>query len=208
MNLRDIPKNRLILYIIILGFIPPLLVGIHLWTQKAALDQLQTKLEFVQHTALTKQTKQAINQAAHGKFKDADHFYIDKNLETQIFLHPEIKTLRNLTDNKNFAGDEQLTKRLEKLTGKENKLLFTGGQVHSYPSFQESTLTLAHPVEVNSQDIQKILAITEGIPIGKYQPGERQPQLIILDFKIDRKDVSGGNEVFLLNMKILKREYL
>jgi len=206
--MSEIPKNRLILYIMLIGLLPLIVVGLLFWSKKGELDQLENQIQFVQQLALTKQRKQSINLAAHDQFKNADHFYLDKNLETLTFLQPEIESLRTLMENKNFAGDENLTKRLEKLQGKENKILFSGGQVLAYPTFQESILSLTNPVEVNTQDLGEILAKTEGIEIGDHKPGPKRPQLIVIDFKIESKDTSNKNEAYLLNMKLLKREYL
>lgn len=140
-------------------------------------------------------------------FRGADHFYIDKHLETLSFLESEAETLQKLVNNKYFAGDENVKKRLEFILGPSNDLLFSEGNVQSYPFFQETISSLVHPVEVNLEDLKEILALVEGSQIGPYKPGPNRPQLIIIDFKLDRKEATEKNEVFLLNMKLLKREY-
>ena len=68
--------------------------------------------------------------------------------------------------------------------------------------------TLVHPIEVNVDDIQEILSGIEGVIIGPYEPPPNPPQLLMLDFKIDRKGISEKNEVYGLNLKLLKREFL
>lgn len=99
-------------------------------------------------------------------------------------------------------------KRLEFLTGTSNDLTFTEGVVQSNPIFQETTETLVHPVEIDTKDLRTILAKIEGTTIGNETPSPNRPQLIILDFKLEKKHVTDKNEVFLLNLKLLKREFL
>src|SRR5262249_902807 len=139
---------------------------------------------------------------------DADHFYIDKHLETLSFLQPEIEGLQKALSNKNFPDDENIKKRLEFLTGPSKNMVFTEGVVQSTPQFQEVTESLVHPVEVNEDDLRTILARIEGTQIGSEAPSPNRPQLIILDFKLERKSVTEKNQVFVLNLKLLKREFL
>ncbi len=64
-----------------------------------------------------------------------------------------------------------------------------------------------HPVEVNVSDLKKILTLIEGRKIGEFETGPQKPQLMILDFKLEKKNIRENNEVFDLNMKLLKREF-
>lgn len=206
--LSTIPKMRLLVYSMLAGLLPFVFVLASYWSEKSSLDDLQTNMQDMQQTALLRERKQATNMAVRNAYRDADHFYIDKYVETLTFLEPEIENLQKLVNNKNFAGDESVKKRLELLNGSGNSLVFTEGVVQSSPQFQEVTETLVHPVEVNTSDLEKILARVEGVPIGAHAPGPNRPQLIILDFKLDRKNVTEKSEVFLLNIKLLKREFL
>lgn len=205
--LDKIPQNRLILYMMILGLFPLLIVGVNFMNKKKVLDELDQQLLHVQQLVLTREQKQSTNMAVWEHFRNADHYYIDKNLETLTFLEPEIQVLQNLVDNKYFAGDETVKKRLDFLTGPNNTILFSEGNIQSYPFFQETTDTLSRPVEVNLSDMKKLLSLIEGVKIGSFEPKEGRPQFIVLDFKIDKKEVTDKNEVFVLNLKMLKREY-
>lgn len=57
-------------------------------------------------------------------------------------------------------------------------------------------------------DIQKILAKIEGVETNGFTAGPYRPHFIISDFKIEKKQAHPDSEVFLLNLKLLKREYL
>lgn len=206
-TVSNIPQSRLILYLIIAGILPIFIVAANFITSSNALDRLKSDLSHVQSLALARKKKQSTNIVVREHFHDADHFYIDKHLETLSFLKPEVEALQKIVNNKYYAGDENVKRRLEFITGQSNSLLFSEGSVLSYPFFQETTATLIHPVEVNLDDLKETLALVEGLEIGPYKPGPNRPQLIILDFKLDKREATDKNDVFLLNMKLLKREY-
>ena len=164
-------------------------------------------MTYVKQKAYTIEQKQAQNIALRRHYRNADHFYIDKYLEAITFLEPEIENLKTIMKDKNFTNDKAIEKRLEFLNSPANHLSFVEGVVQAYPFFQETTETLAHPVEVNVDDIRKILSRVEGIKIGTFEPGPNPPQLVILEFKIDKKASNSDSDVYLLNMKLLKREF-
>lgn len=207
--MNKIPQGRALLYIILLAFIPAIGAASYIWSRISALDELESKMIATQEQAYNKEKRQSVNRTLRAHFKEADHFYIDKNLETLLFLEPEIETLQKITSAKNFPDDEMIKKRLEFLSGPANHLNFTEGVVASFGTFQETTETLTHPLEVNLKDLHKILARVEGVSVGDEIAPPGRPQLIILDFRLDKKKTGEEkNEVFLLNMKLLKREFL
>ena len=206
--MKGIPQSRIILYLFIVGLIPIFFSLFFISGQLTETDTLKNSLEYLENQAFIREKKQALNMTVRDHFKGADHFYVDKYLESQTFLEPETESLQKLVNNRFFAGDESVRKRLEFVTGSGNALLFSESNVQAYPFFQETTATLVHPVEVNINDLKKILSLVEGNSINNFEPSPERPQMIILDFKIDKKEPTENNEVFLLNMKILKREYL
>lgn len=206
--LDQIPQNRVILYFLCLGLLPLFIVALLFFSSKGEVNDLDAALEFAQHQVFIKEKKEASNSAVKQQFRDVDHFYIDKYLETLVLLEPEIETLQQISKDKNFADDEKVKKRLEILTGPKNSLIFSEGVVQTTPYFQETTETLVNPVEINIDDLKKILARIEGIDIGDYTPAPNRPQLIITDLKLEKKKVGDKNEVFQLNLKLIKREFI
>lgn len=205
---KNIPVNRILLYLILAGLLPFLFVLFLFYSDKNHLADIHTTLETIQDQAFLTEKKQALNLAVRQHFRDADHFYIDKYLETLVFLEPEIETLQKIVADQNFADDDRIKKRLEFLTSSANGLVFSEGVVQSFPLFQETVETLVHPVEINVIDLQKILARTEGTDLGEFTPSPNRPQLVITEFKLDKKKITEKNEAFILNMKLLKREFL
>ena len=206
--LSNIPQQRLLLYIVVLGLLPVLGAFFYFTSQLKHLNNVSNQILYVEQLAATKANKQGVNQSLRSHYKDADHFYIDKSLENICFLQSESESLKKVMQNKNFPEDENIKRRLGMICGSENALVFTEGVVQSTPIFQETTETLAHPVEIDISDIRKLLARIEGTQIGTENPTPNRPQLIILDFKIEKKQVSERNDVFILNLKLLKREFL
>ncbi|MFQ5753171.1 MAG: hypothetical protein ACE5HI_14355 [bacterium] len=209
----NIPQSRIILYLIIAGLVPIVFVATNLISKKNKVENLHKSLEYVKQFALDRKGKQSSNVTVIEHYKESDHFYIDKHLETLSFLDPEIETLQKIVNNKYFAGDENIKKRLEFLTGPGNALRFSEESVQTYPPgkkpvFQETTASLVQKVELNLTDLKELLSLIEGEPIGPFKPGPNRPQFIILDFKLDKKEVTKNNDIFQLNMKLLKREYL
>lgn len=203
----NIPLNRLILYALLLGLVPFVLAAVHFMNQKSKIAGIEQSIYMIEEKASAQERKQAVNTAVKNHFRDADHFYIDKYLETLDFLEPEVESLKKVLNNKNFPDDENIKKRLEFLTN-GNHLSFTEGVVQSNPIFQETTESLVHPVEIDTKDLRTILAKIEGTQIGNETPSPNRPQLIILDFKIEKKQATDKNEVYQLNLKLLKREFL
>lgn len=206
--LQNIPLTRGLLYVIGVGLLPFCFLFFQFSSKEEGIQELQERITDLQNQVMLKEGKQALNIAVRQHFKDADHFYIDKQVESLNFLEPELQVLQESTKDKNFTDDERVKKRIEFLSGPSNSLQFSEGVVQNFPFFQETIETLIHPVEVNAEDIKKILSRIEGVQIGSYQPAPDRPQLVITDFQIDKKKVTDQNETFLLNIKLIKREFL
>lgn len=205
---KGIPQKRLILYTLILGLIPIFAVCMHLGSGLSSVNQLKQRLPELQEFALIKEGKLSQNRVVKAHYADADHFYIDKQLESLTFLGDEIDGLNELSSISNYGNHPAMKRRLDFLTGEENRLVFTEGVVQGYPDFQETQETLLHPIEINGEDLKKLLAKIEGKGIGPYAAGPGRPQLLITEFKLDKKNTFGSNEVFILNLRLLKREFL
>ncbi len=202
----SIPQARLMIYLMAAGLLPILLVAFHLISKRGEIETMNQGMEQVREMALMREKKQAVNMAVREHFKNTDHFYIDKNVESITLLNNEVESLKKIIKQSHFIENDAIKKRLEYLS-KGNTLVFSEGVVQAYPYFNETAETLVHPVEVDVSDIEDILAKIEGVEIGSYAPGPNRPQLLITDFKLERKRVWEKSEVFSLNIKLLKREY-
>jgi len=204
--LSGIPQSRLIAYILLLGLIPIFLVVFQLSVASSEVASLQDDIQATVERAIIKEKRQTNNKAVIDHYKNADRFYIDKYIESIQLLRPEIEALEKISRQNNFIENEAVTNRLRELKG-NNKLVFAEGVVQTNPGFTETPETLVKPVEVDLNDLQNILSKIEGVDIGPYQPGPNPPQLLITEFKLEKKTAGEDNEVFSLNLKLLKREF-
>ncbi|MGC1879483.1 MAG: hypothetical protein WA678_08935, partial [Rhabdochlamydiaceae bacterium] len=138
--------------------------------------------------------------------KNPDPHYLDKNVETLTFLLTEIKKLEAIQLEN--PEEEQTGKRLQMLKNGSNQLRFSEEQIHSNELFRETEEKQQHPVELNEEDLKKLLCLIEGVTIWPYGPKEGRPQLIIKDFKLEKKELSSHEKVFVVSIQLIKRENL
>lgn len=203
----QIPKNRLLIYTACLGCIPLIAVLVFFSEQRNQASELKSEIVAATERAKKKEQNTAMNRQVMGFYSEADHFYITKYLEPLRFLQEEAEGIQKLLKQETPVDTEALKQRLAQLTGTDNALTFTQGTVHSFPNFQETTETLVQPVEVSETDLAKILSLVEGIPYQQIEIPPNRPHLIITDFQIEKKPRPTGGDSFVLQMKLLKREY-
>jgi hypothetical protein len=204
--LSKIPPTRLFLYLLLAGLLPFLVALFYHHTRSNRLEALYERVEDLKQRAMLKEKTQEINKSVIETYSNADRFYIDKNIESIPLLQTEIEVLEKIAKQSNFVENEEVTNRLEQLKT-ENQLRFSEGVVQTYPLFSETVETLVKPVEVDSKDLQNILAKIEGVEIGPYTQGDNPPQLIISELRLEKKDTNAENEVFQLQLKLIKREF-
>ena len=73
-----------------------------IWSRSAELDALSATIDNVESMAMSYKRRQAVNLSVRNHYRDADHFYIDKQLEVLSFLEPEREALEKIINNKNF----------------------------------------------------------------------------------------------------------
>lgn len=203
---KKIPSQRVIFYLIVIGFVPFILTALQ-WTKNInSLSYLKDKIEHVQQNIYLKKQKQASDLMVKAYYADSDHLYIDKYLETLSLLSSESSALEKIISSQAFTGNPLLEKRYEFLTKGENKLTFVEGSIHTEEGIQETLESLSHPVEIDEHDLKEILFKIEGMPIDAKLP-PNPPQFLISEFKLNRK-MADNHETFLLNLKLIKREFL
>lgn len=202
MKLRanQIPITRLIFYLVIIGFLPAIFISFDFYLTKKEWDGVQEKIRSVHRLSEAKAKKQYLNTIVRKAYTEIDHFYLENQLEPLTFLKKEKERLEQLFQSPSFTGNESAEKRYVFISSNANRLAFMQGNPNSSEGIQEVNCMLSHPVEIDTNDLKEILNRIEGYRKGK-------PQLIISDFKINKKAHLSGNEVFELNLKLKKREF-
>lgn len=210
--MQAISNTRKIIYILISGLLPLVFVGMHFINQSTHLSNLEMALDEATELAQIKNAKEHGNKQVKTIFSSADHFYIDKHIETIVPLKEEAASLIALQNYGFHPDEEQIKKRLQFLTSGQNKISFVEGSVKSHQGFQETAESLAHPVEVTLDDLKTILSRLEGSSIADSSitsdpSTPSRPHLIITECKLEKKK-GLTQEVFSLDLKVLKREYV
>jgi hypothetical protein len=206
--MKGISQTRLIIYSLIIGLVPLLFVGMNYTSQKASQDRLATALSEAITNATNKNAKEFVNKQVKAQYRDSNHFYIDQEIETISPLKDELQTLNRILSLGFHAQEDQFRRRLQWHTGGQNKISFVEGNVKAYSDFQETQESLAHTVECDLNDIKAILSRIEGVSFDANDtlPPNR-PHLIIVDWKMEKKK-SPTQDVYGLDVKLIKREYL
>lgn len=204
--MNQMPQNRVLLYLFCFSLLPILFALWNYQIHVSTLDMLEERVQRMQLTYSNTARKQASNLLVRNYYKDADRFYLEKQVESMRLLEKETDALQKASSQKSMAEDPRISRRLAALNN--NTIVFSEGMVQSYPFFNEIPDSLAHPVEVDVADIRDLLAKIDGRKIGEDEPGPNRPQLLITDFRLDRKSTPNESEVYNLNFRLIKREYL
>jgi hypothetical protein len=198
--LAKLPFQRMLIYLIILGLLPSAASALYYTQKKREWDTICQQLQAVHSLSLSKARKQYGNMIVRNAYSEVDQTYLENHLESFSFLKKERETLEQLLQNPTFTGNESAEKRYAFLTSHANRLEFMPANPEVGDGIQESHFWLSHPVEMDAHDLKEILTRIEGNRKGK-------PQLLITDFKFNKKTLLSGNEVLEVNLKLLKREF-
>lgn len=136
---------------------------------------------------------------------DHDKFFIDNNLENLKFLQHEKDILDRLIIHPAFSNNCQIKKRLDFINSDQNILKFAEENVIQTSLVKETDENQINGIEIDEKDLDKILSVVESSQCSNSSLSTlNPPQLIIKNFMLSKKNET----TFLLEMKILKREYL
>jgi hypothetical protein len=197
---KKLPLKRLMIYVIALSFLPIVFVALYYSQKTQEWDGVSDQINRIHQLSETKKRKQFFNTIARNAFSDSDPLFLENHLEALTFLKKERESLEQLLQSPTFTGNEAAEKRYALLTSVSNRLEFLQSPSQNIEGVQETFCWLSHPVEIDAHDLKEVLNRLEGTRKGK-------PQLLITDFKCQKKTLLSGNEVFELNLKLLKREF-
>lgn len=149
---------------------------------------------------IEKKKKEAANAATLTQYQNSDPMYLAEKIESMALLEKERKTLTKLVGNQTVPCSDAFERRYRLITSDENRIFFKENERLSQEGIEESLLSLAHPVEIDSSDLHRLLMHIEEV-------GGQRPQLLLTLFDLKRKTIETGGEVFSLDMELLKREF-
>lgn len=138
----------------------------------------------------------------------ASPYFLDEQIENLVFLKPEIEELKTLIQHPALADKKPFEARLDFLTKGANRLSFTEEAIRSNSHIKETEEKQRHSVQLNGEDVKKLLTTLEDLPIGNEVPMiASRPQIMITDFRIETKQTPLKTNVFEVEMQFLKREF-
>ncbi|HEY2810155.1 MAG TPA: hypothetical protein VGJ00_02035 [Rhabdochlamydiaceae bacterium] len=185
----------------------PLPVLYFLMRYSSSLEHLKQLDERIEAIHIRKEQTDSLKKREHSllsSFSDSDPFYIDKYLETLTFLESESKKMESLASE--GLIDESLLNRLQFLKSSSNRLLFSEEKMRHKENMREVFENQQHPVEINEEDLKKLLCLIEGVTIWPYGPREGRPQLIVQDIQFTKKRYSPQDHVYSVTLNLIKRE--
>jgi hypothetical protein len=196
-------KNRLpILFAL---WIVPFLIAFSLLAPRfLSLREMEFKLDAAALRGRSALEKRAQKEQFLRRYSDFTPYFIDQTLEPLSFMQTELKHLRSLQSHPACPDRKSIERRIAFLEGMDNRLLFAEEAVRTSKRLKETDERLMHPIEINSDDLEHLLCLIEGIPIGPFTPNPQSPQLIIRDIQLDRKN----ENVYQLELSLLKREFI
>ncbi|EKD28043.1 MAG: hypothetical protein ACD_79C00456G0003 [uncultured bacterium] len=137
------------------------------------------------------------------RFAKYDKFFIDNNLECLKFLQNEKNILEKLLQHPAFCNNSQIKQRIDFINSEQNTLKFVEENVAQTPLLKETDENQLYAIEIDEKDLTNILSIIESSQSENSSNDLNAPQLIIKNFVLNKEK----ENTFLLNLKILKREF-
>lgn len=203
-TLSSISPSTRTLALIFLPPLPIIAILLQFFSQLNHYEIIESEIDRIQQKSRHFEQLNKKEHAIVSSLQNSDHFYIDNHLESLCFLETETRKTKTLLAENPL--DEKGKKRLSFLKDGGNRLLFSETKTRSKGTFSEVEEEQQHPVEMDEEDLKKLLSLVEGVTIWPYGPREKRPQLIIKDFDLSKKENISQDCVFVINMNIIKRE--
>ena len=184
--------------------LPIFLAIIYLSFQKIQLQQLENRFAATAEKGKSTIEKKRRKEQFLNRFSEADPYFINKKIESLAFLETEKENLKILIQHPALPNKKLLKERFAFLSGEENRLAFSEENIRSSTKIKETDEKQRHPVQVDEKDLKKLFSLIEDVSINPFP----SPQLIIRNFKLKKRETLLQNEVFEVEMELLKREWI
>jgi len=164
--------------------------------QSQTLAKMEKRIERLEVRA--KKTQQMRAKAAEfsKRIHEAKENLIIEELSTKELLHKEKERLRILLTTQIVKESRALQARSQKL--KENNMLLQQTALAEKGSIQEKIYGLDHPIEIDEEDLTRLLEEIE-------KPTAHKPQAFFKTLTLQRKKLAEHNEVFECDFTFLQR---
>lgn len=179
-----------------------------LFSQVSEIQFLETKLITTTQRAKGVVDRKNKKERFLKRYCKANPYFLDEHIESLPFLQKEKNRLESLLKHPAWPAKGPIQDRLASIESEKNRLLFKEENIQTNSQVKETEEKQKHPIQIDQEDLQKLLSYLEDLPIGSHEPLLQSPQLIIRNFHLKKQKTPFQNEVFELEMDLLKREFL
>lgn len=184
--------------------LPIFLSTVYLSSQKIQLQQLENNFASASAKGKSAIEKKRKKEKFLKRYSEADPYFINKKIESFSFLEEEKEELKRLIQHPAIPNKKTFKERLNFLSGEENQLTFSEEDIRSSTTIKETDEKQRHPIQVDEKDLTQLLCLIEDVSATSCL----SPQLIIRNFKLKKRETPLHNEVFEVEMELLKREWI
>ena len=187
---------------------PPLITWIIIAHESQELDIVQDRFCWAMNKAQAALDRKMRKERFLERYSPSDPYFLDMQVESPVFLEEEKNQLTKWLAHPALTEKRSLLERLEFLDSEENTLCFTEEEIQFSNAWKETLEKQKRSIQIDNNDLKKLLTLIEDIPISGSLSKSQRPQLIITDFTLQKIQTPLQNEVFELNIELLKREFL
>ena len=187
---------------------PLVLCSLILLKQKTDLQNTQARFCSAMKKAKSALQKKNRKEQFLARYSPSDPYFLDTHIESLNFLEDEKKDLKLWLAHQAIADKRDLQERLNFLNSEENALAFIEDQLDFSNAYKETVEKQRYPVQIDHRDLKRLLTLIEDIPLSGALSKAQRPQLLITDFVLKKLQTPLQNEVFEVEMQLLKREFL
>lgn len=198
-------QSRIFLSLLFFLFLfPSFLLFFHYFERSKAVAQCEEELVDIERLLVKVARSEKGRREFFSRYKNVDKEYINSTLASQLFLKKEGEKLRLLLSHPDFQSSLEIKKRLAFFQGKENQLHFIEKERLALEGIEISLLEQANAIEIEMEDLKRLLTLIEAVTIPPYIPPKEAPELFITSFHLQKKEIS-GTKALLLRLSLLQK---
>lgn len=186
----------------------PILCSItYAWIDKNRFEEIEENFAAAFRKGRTSIDRKTKKERFLQHYLNPNPYFLDQEIESLKFLQKEKSHLESFLNHPALLRKELFQKRLSFLNSQENRLSFIEENIQTSSDIKETEEKQRHPIQLDEEDLQKLLTYVEDLPIKSYVPPKHSPQILIRDFKLRKIETALQTSIFELEMDLLKREF-
>ena len=200
-------KMRPFFFFLLVSF-PVLCTGVYILQKKLEISELNEQYESTLLKSYKALDTRAKKEEFLTRYSQSEPYFLDQHIESMVLLQKEIDWLLAYQNHPALSNNKLVESRLSYLTKGKNRISFTEEATRKSSIYKETEEKMKKPVEMDAEDVKKLLSLLENTTIAEYQPHPKSPQMIITEFSLKKKKSPFDQEVFEVKTNLLKREFI